>query len=129
MGYMDDSGIIAAEGSVKEASQALVELNDISGFDLKVGNSERGALIGSPGIMARVTFAEGKCAARLPLMSLRIDALPREIRLELGQPEIFLARTQKLPGKLNSAQTAVTNGAGRVALGPRTIMRQGEGEG
>ena len=67
MGYFDDFGAIAAESCQGEALKAFAILNEILGFDSKVGQSEWGRALEFPGATASFLFAGGKCLAKLSL--------------------------------------------------------------
>ena len=77
---------------------------------------EWGSTSESSGVIVRFSVVDKECQSRQSETPDLVRKLTDEIALFLDRKEVFLAQMRKLAGELNSSQTAVMGGVGRVAL-------------
>ena len=61
LGYFEDFGGVPAESAPQSAPAAFADLNEISGFEIKIKKSQRSARLGFLGVTVRFAAVESVC--------------------------------------------------------------------
>ena len=80
LGFSEDFGRLTTEYTIQDALRRFVPLNDILGFDLKAGKSERGARLESVGLPVRLVVADSGRRAHLSISQDRVEKASDEIK-------------------------------------------------